>query len=259
MQFPVAVTFEHRQHGLSNMNIRASTFLACFTGLLLTAAGSAGAPTDRYVQAAPSADGIGKRYQGREIAHVMGWQAAPWLEREEREQEERTSVLIDELGLKPGMVIADVGAGSGYLSRHMAPRVKPAGRILAVDIQPEMLALLAKSARDPRYSNIEPLAGAVDDTHLPASSVDLAIMVDVYHELEFPYEVLESIVRALKPGGRVAFVEYRGEDASVPIKALHKMTERQVRLEAGQHALTWERTSRRLPWQHLVVFRKASQ
>jgi SAM-dependent methyltransferase len=241
------------------MNNRTSTVLACFTGLLLTVAALAGAPTVRYVQGAPSADGIGKRYQGREIAHVMGWQAAPWLEREEREQEERTSVLIGELGLKPGMIIADVGAGSGYLSRHMSPRTMPGGRVIAVDIQPEMLALLAKSARDPRYSNIEPLRGSVDDTHLPVGSIDLAIMVDVYHELEYPYEVLESIVRALKPGGRVAFVEYRGEDASVPIKALHKMTEQQIRLEAGQHALDWERTSRRLPWQHLVVFRKGNQ
>jgi ubiquinone/menaquinone biosynthesis C-methylase UbiE len=120
-----------------------------------------------------------------------------------------------------------------------------------------MLALLAKTAEDPRYANIEPLLGAADDTRLAPDSVDLAIMVDVYHELEFPWEVLESIVRALKPGGRVAFVEYRGEDANVPIKALHKMTERQIRLEASKHALTWERTSRRLPWQHLVIFRKA--
>jgi ubiquinone/menaquinone biosynthesis C-methylase UbiE len=138
----------------------------------------------------------------------------------------------------------------------MAPLVAPGGRVIAVDIQPEMLALLAKTAEDPRYRNIEPLLGAVDDTRLPPGTVDLAIMVDVYHELEFPYEVLESIVRALKPGGRVAFVEYRGEDASVPIKDLHKMTERQVRLEAGRHALVWEKTGKRLPWQHLVVFRK---
>jgi SAM-dependent methyltransferase len=237
--------------------MRTGLFLACLAGLLLCAAGLAGAPPDRYVQGARSADGIGKRYQGREIAQVMGWQAAPWLEREEREQEERTSVLIKELGLEAGMVVADVGAGSGYLSRHMAPLVMPGGRVIAVDIQPEMLALLAKTAADPRYANIEPLLGTVDDTRLPAGSVDLAIMVDVYHELEFPYEVLESIVRALKPGGRVAFVEYRGEDANVPIKALHKMTERQVRLEAGKHALVWERTGKSLPWQHLVVFRKA--
>jgi SAM-dependent methyltransferase len=229
---------------------------AGFMGLLFIGATLAGAPPERYVQGAASVDGIGKRHEGREIAHVMGWQAAPWLEREEREQEERTSVLVRELDLKPGMVVADVGAGSGYLSRRMATRVAPGGRIIAVDIQPEMLALLKKISQEPGYSNIEPWQGGVDDTRLPAGSVDLAIMVDVYHELEFPFEVLESIVRALKPGGRVAFVEYRGEDASVPIKTLHKMTERQIRLEAGKHALAWERTSRRLPWQHLVVFRK---
>lgn len=230
--------------------------LACFSGLLLAITCVAGAPADRYTHSTPSADGIGKRHQGREIAHVMGWQAASWLEREEREQEERTSLLIKELALRPGMIVADVGAGSGYLSRQMAPLVKP-GRVIAVDIQPEMLALLAKVAEDPRYANIEPLRGSADSTNLPAGSVDLAIMVDVYHELEFPWEVLDSIVKALKPGGRVAFVEYRGEDPDVPIKALHKMTEKQVRLEAAEHALTWERTGKSLPWQHLIVFRKA--
>jgi ubiquinone/menaquinone biosynthesis C-methylase UbiE len=165
--------------------------------------------------------------------------------------------LLGELGLKPGMVVADVGAGSGYLSRRMAPLVAPGGRVIATDIQPEMLALLAEVAKDPRYANIQPLLGGLEDTRLPAGTVDLAIMVDVYHELEYPYEVLASIVRALKPGGRVAFVEYRGEDPAVPIKLLHKMTERQIRLEAEQHALTWESTSRGLPWQHLVIFRRA--
>lgn len=223
---------------------------------LLLAATLASAAADRYEPGPRSADGIGKRYLGREIAQVMGWQAAPWLEREEREQEERTSVLVEELQLRPGMVVADVGAGSGYLSRRMAVRVAPGGRVLANDIQPEMLALLARLAADPRYANIEPVPGAVDDTRLAPGTVDLAIMVDVYHELEYPHEVLASIVRALKPGGRVAFVEYRGEDDEVPIKPLHKMTERQIRREAGQHPLVWERTSRRLPWQHLVVFRK---
>jgi SAM-dependent methyltransferase len=239
------------------MKLRSLPILACLACLLVTTAGRADALPERYVQGPASADGIGKRYRGREIAHVMGWQAASWLEREEREQEERTSLLLDDLDLKPGMVVADVGAGSGYLSRRMAPRVAPGGRIIAVDIQPQMLALLATLASDPRYASIAPHRGAVDDTRLAPGAIDLAIMVDVYHELEFPYEVLESIVRALKPGGRVAFVEYRGEDLNVPIKSLHKMTERQIRLEAGDHALTWERTGRRLPWQHLVIFRKA--
>lgn len=239
------------------MKVRA-ILSACIAGMLLTAACLAGSAPDRYIQRAVSADGTGKFYKGREIAQVMGWQAAPWLERQEREAEERTSLLIRELNLKPGMVVADVGAGSGYLSRHMAPLIAPGGRIYAVDIQPEMLALLAKLAQDPRYASIQPLQGTEDDTRLPPDSVDLAIMVDVYHELEFPYEVMESIVRALKPGGRVAFVEYRGEDDSVPIKTLHKMTEQQIRFEAREHALVWERTSKRLPWQHLVVFRKAT-
>lgn len=235
--------------------MRARPISTALTLLLFAVAGIAAAPPDRYTHGVASPDGIGKRHEGREIAKVMGWQAAPWLEREEREKEERTSLLIEELGLTPGMVVADVGAGSGYLSRRMAPLVAP-GRVIAVDIQPEMLALLAEAAKDPRYANIQPLAGGVDDTRLPPDSIDLAIMVDVYHELEYPFEVLESIVRALKPGGRVAFVEYRGEDPDVPIKALHKMTEKQVRLEAGKHALTWVRTGKRLPWQHLVIFRK---
>jgi len=238
------------------MNMRAAIF--SFTAILLFAVASPATELPVYVQGKPSADGIGKRYLGREISQVMGWQAAGWLEREEREKEERTSVLIEELGLRAGMVVADVGAGSGYLSRRMAPLVAPGGRILAVDIQPEMLSMLAKLAADPRYSNIAPVQGAVADTNLPVQSVDLAIMVDVYHELEYPHEMLASIVRALRPGGRVAFVEYRGEDANVPIKALHKMTERQIRREAGSLDLTWERTSKRLPWQHLVIFRKAA-
>ncbi len=189
----------------------------------------------------------------------MDWQAAPWLERTEREREENTAELIRELHLARGMVVADVGAGSGYLSRRMATKVAPGGRILAVDIQPEMLTLLTEVAKDPRYANIEPVLGKVDDVNLPAASVDLAIMVDVYHEHEYPYEMLESIVRALKPGGRVAFVEYRAEDPNVPIKRLHKMTERQVRLEASKHALVFERTSRQLPLQHLVIFQKAAR
>jgi len=237
------------------MNTRRPLLATCCSALLLAVACMAATPAERYTRSTPSADGIGKRHQGREIARVMGWQAASWLERDEREAEERTSLLLEELDLEPGMVVADVGAGSGYLSRRMAPLVKP-GRVIAVDIQPEMLAMLRKLSGDPRYANIQPLLGSATDTQLPAASVDLAIMVDVYHELEYPYEVMESIVRSLKPGGHMAFVEYRGEDASVPIKTLHKMTEKQVRLEAGQHALTWVRTSRRLPWQHLILFRK---
>lgn len=211
---------------------------------------------ERYQATPPSADGIGKIYMGREISKVMGFQGASWLERAEREQEERGDLLLIELGLKPGTDVADVGAGTGYYSRRMAPLVGPTGKVYAVDVQPEMLRVIAATAKRPGFGNIVPVLGADDDVKLAEASVDLAIMVDVYHELEFPHEVLASIVRAVRPGGRVVFVEYRGEDPRVPIKALHKMTEKQVRLEAAEHALVWERTARTLPWQHVLVFKR---
>jgi ubiquinone/menaquinone biosynthesis C-methylase UbiE len=209
-----------------------------------------------YRTAAPSRDGIGKFYQGREIAQVMGFDGAPWLERADREREERPDLLVEELRLAPGMTVADIGAGSGYLSRRMAAAVAPAA-VYAVDVQPEMVAILKNLALQPGMTNIVPRLATASDAGLDAGSVDLAIMVDVYHELAFPFEVMQSVVRALKPGGRVVLVEYRGEDAQIPIKALHKMTEKQVRLELQRFPLTWERTSERLPVQHILVFRKA--
>jgi len=218
---------------------------------------TASAQVERYVAVPASADGIGKRYMGREIAAVMGWQGAAWLERDEREREERTDLLVKALDLKPGMVVADIGAGTGYISRRIAPAVAPSGKVLAVDVQPEMVEMLEALAQRERLTNIQPLLGAESDVKLAPGSVDLAIMVDVYHELAFPYEVLASIVRALKPGGRVVFVEYREEDPRVPIKPLHKMSEAQVKREAEVHALVWERTVNSLPWQHMVIFRKS--
>jgi len=214
------------------------------------------AQVERYVASPASADGIGKHYMGREIAAVMGWQGAAWLEREERDREERTDLLLRALDLKPGMVVADIGAGTGYLSRRMAPAVAPGGKILAVDVQPEMVEMLKASARQEGLTNVQASLGAQDDVMLGSDSVDVAIMVDVYHELAFPYEVLGSIVRALKPDGRVVFVEYREEDPRVPIKPLHKMSEAQVRREAQVYPLVWERTVNDLPWQHMVIFRK---
>ena len=211
---------------------------------------------DKYTRTARSADGIGKSYMGREIAGVMGWQAAAWLEREEREQEERGDLLLRELGLKAGMTVADVGAGTGYYARRMAPLVGAGGQVLAVDVQPQMIEMLTALAKKANLTNIKPVLGAVDDVKLEAASVDVAIMVDVYHELEYPFEVMQSIVRALKPNGRVVFVEYRLEDPKVPIKLIHKMSEAQIRKEAAQHDLVYERTARTLPWQHVVIFRK---
>ena len=210
----------------------------------------------RYQAVPASADGIGKRYMGREIAQVMGWQGAAWLERAEREQEERTDLLLPELHLRPGMVVADIGAGTGYIARRMARLVGPGGLVYAVDVQPEMVRMLGDAAVREKLPQIRPVLGGEADVKLAAQSVDLAIMVDVYHELEHPYEVLASVVRSLKPGGRVVFVEYRGEDPGVPIKLLHKMTVAQIEREAGLHPLALERIAETLPWQHIVVFRK---
>ena len=209
----------------------------------------------RYRQAAPSADGIGKMYMGREIAGVMGWQGAAWLEREERDKEERSDLLLRELRLQPGMTVADIGAGTGYYARRISPMVE-GGIVYAVDVQPQMLALLADGAKKAGINNIRPVLATTTDIKLADASIDLALMVDVYHELEFPYEVMQSVVRALKPGGRLALVEYRAEDLRVPIKRLHKMSEAQVRREAAEHAMAHERTSGVLPWQHVVIFRK---
>jgi len=240
---------------------RAAALVAmCFAVLLVSASppaiANAIAQDNRYTSAPASADGIGKRYMGRDIAAVMGWQGAAWLEREERQREERTDLLLTALALKPGMVVADIGAGTGYLSRRMATAVGSSGKVLAVDVQPEMIQMLKQLAQKAQLSQIVPVQCSETDVGLPASSVDLAIMVDVYHELAYPFEVLASVTRALKPGGRVVFVEYRAEDRTVPIKALHKMSQAQVKREAAVHPLVWERTVDTLPWQHMVVFRK---
>ena len=237
-----------------------SVFQRCaWVALVLATSAAIAQPAalaERYSPAPASADGIGKRYMGREISSVMGWQGAAWLEREERDREERTDLLLAALTLQPGMVVADIGAGTGYLSRRMAPAVMPGGKIWAVDVQPEMISLLQAGAKRSGLSQIEARLGAVDDVRLPARSVDLAVMVDVYHELAFPYEVMARVMKALKPGGRVVFVEYKAEDPRVPIKPLHKMSEAQIKREAAVFALDWERTVSTLPWQHVVVFRK---
>ena len=234
----------------------AALVAMCSLVLLVSAIPPANAQSSRYTSVPASADGIGKRYMGREIAAVMGWQGAAWLEREEREREERTDLLLTALALKPGMVVADIGAGTGYLSRRMATAVGSGGKVLAVDVQPEMIQMLKQLAQKAQLSQIVPVQCSETDVGLQPNSVDLAIIVDVYHELAYPFEVLASVIRALKPGGRVVFVEYRAEDRGVPIKELHKMSQAQVKREAAAHALVWERTADTLPWQHMVVFRK---
>jgi SAM-dependent methyltransferase len=203
-----------------------------------------------------SRDGIGKFYMGREIAHVMGHQAADWLERPERDEEEHTETLVEQLKARPGDVVADIGAGTGYFSRRIAKRILPKGTVLAVDIQPEMLQLLTNQMAEAGIANVKPVLGTITDPKLPPGSVDLAFMVDVYHEFDHPFEMMQSITRALKPGGRVVFVEFRGEDPEVPIKLLHKMTEAQVKKEMSALPLAWVETIGVLPRQHIIVFRK---
>jgi ubiquinone/menaquinone biosynthesis C-methylase UbiE len=202
-------------------------------------------------------NGIGKFYMGREIAMVMGYQAAGWLERKEREKEEEPAKLLKALELKEGMVVADVGAGSGYHSFRMAPVVGPKGKVLAVDVQDEMLKLLADRAKKENVANVEPVKGTETDPKLPAGGVDLILLVDVYHEFSHPYEMTEKMVAALKPGGRLVFVEFRMEDPQVPIKLVHKMSERQVLKEMGEFPeLEHAKTVETLPWQHIIVFAK---
>lgn len=219
-------------------------------------AASAVAPNPLYVEAPGTPDGIGKWFLGREIAHYMSHGGASWLERPEREDEESPVVALDLLALRPGDVVADVGAGSGYFSWRMGRIVGPKGRVYATDIQPEMLAILRTNVLAHGITNVIPVLGTPTDPKLPTNALDLILLVDVYHECDHPHEMVQGFVRALKPGGRLALVEYRGEERWIPIKPLHKMTEAQVRREMGLHALEWVGNVRGLPRQHLLVFRK---
>lgn len=202
-------------------------------------------------------NGTGKFFMGREIALVMGHQAAGWLERPEREQEERTDLAVKALGLKEGDVVADIGCGSGYYSSRMAKLVAPKGIVYGVDIQQEMLDMLARRMKMLRVDNVKPVMGEEKNPKLPEASCDAMLMVDVYHEIEFPYEMMRNTIPALKPGGRMIFIEFRGEDPKVPIKEVHKMTEAQVKKEMSVHPeLEWVETKADLPQQHILIFRR---
>ncbi|PMB17970.1 class I SAM-dependent methyltransferase [Fischerella thermalis] len=200
-------------------------------------------------------DGIGKYYMGREIAKVMGHTGAAWLERPSRETEEKPSKILDALDLKSTDVVADIGAGTGYLSFRIAPKV-PQGKVLAVDIQPEMLDIINFFKQELNVTNVEAVLATPTNPNLPPASVDLALMVDAYHEFEYPREVMQAIVKALKPDGRVVLVEYRGENPLIMIKGLHKMTQKQVKKEMQAVGLVWRETKNLLPQQHLMVFTK---
>ncbi|WP_035616299.1 class I SAM-dependent methyltransferase [Haloferula sp. BvORR071] len=208
-----------------------------------------------YTFAPATRDGIGKFFHGREIAQVMGHPAIGWLERGEREQEEAPSKAIAAIDLKPTDVIADIGAGSGYYSFRISPKV-PQGKVVAVDIQQEMLDFLRNKSVELKITNVEPHLGAIDDLKLPAATLDAALMVDAYHEFSHPREMLTSLYQALKPGGRIFLLEFRAEDPNVPIKALHKMTEAQARLEFESLGFRFVSNLRPLPWQHFIIFER---
>lgn len=231
-----------------------------FLGLALGTCGvraDADLENSHYTTGAPSRDGTGKFYMGREISHVMGHLGAGWLERPERERQERTDLLIAGLSLSEDFVVADIGAGTGYFSFPVAQRV-PQGRVFSVDIQPEMLARIEQRKALENVANLETILGDEDDPKLPNNEIDLAFIVDAYHEFSFPREMGEHLKEALKPGGQLVLVEYRAEDPGVPIKPLHKMSEKQVKQEMAAVGLTWVRTESYLPQQHVLIFQKPS-
>jgi len=192
---------------------------------------------------------------GRVIAQVMGYEGADWLERPEREDEEQPSKAIRALGIKPGQVVADVGAGSGYYTVRLAKQVGPIGRVFATDIQPEMLSLLKKRLSRERLDNVELVLATDVDPRLPEGQLDLILMVDVYHELARPQEVLRKLRAALKPDGRLVLIEFRKESAWVPIREEHKMSVKEARMELEAEGYRFDRVVDVLPWQHILVFR----
>lgn len=208
-----------------------------------------------YSRKTPSRDGTGKVYMGREISQVVSQHAIGWLERRDREGEEKPSLVMEHLELPKNGVVADIGAGSGYFSFLIAPLV-PDGKVIAVDIQQEMLDFIEGKKKLKKVSNVETHLGTIEDTKLTEDRVDLAILVDAYHEFSHPREMALSILKGLKPGGRLVLLEYRGEDPSVPIKPLHKMTVKQVRREMEAIGFEFAEVRDFLPIQHFLVFRK---
>ena len=208
-----------------------------------------------YTYGERTRDGIGKYYLGREIAQVMGHQGISWLERDTREAEEAPSKAIELIDLKPDAVIADIGAGSGYYSFRLAKRF-PKGQVIAVDIQQEMLDFLAQKSKANGIENVRPHMGSIESIQLPSHSIDAALFVDAYHEFSHPFEMMTSILEALRPGGVVYLLEYRAEDQNVPIKPLHKMTQAQAKKEMALVGFEWVETKDELPWQHLMIFKK---
>ena len=200
-------------------------------------------------------NGINKWYMGRQIAQVMSHYGIDWLERDEREMEENTSLLLKNLAVKPGMVIADIGAGSGYHSALLSKMVG-IGKVFAVDVEPEMIAYLNERIKQEKLSRIIPVLSAEQEVSLPENTVDMMLLVDVYHEFAYPYEMALSMRAALKPGGKLVLVEFRSEDPNVPIKSIHKMSKAQAIKELKAAGFAFDKNIDNLPWQHCMVFIK---
>jgi FkbM family methyltransferase len=210
---------------------------------------------DRYTIKTGDPNGIKKWYMGRQIAQVMSHYGIDWLEREEREREENTTLLLKNLAVKPGMVIADIGAGSGYHSALLSKMVG-SGKVFAVDVEPEMIAYLNERIKQKKLSRIVPVLSTEQKVSLPENTIDIMLLVDVYHEFSYPYEMALSMRSALKPGGKLVLVEFRSEDSTVPIKTIHKMSEAQAIKEFKTAGFKFDKNIDNLPWQHCMVFTK---
>ena len=208
-----------------------------------------------YQKGERTKDGIGKYYMGREISQVMGHLGAGWLERPKREQEERTDLLMKNMQLSKSDQVADIGAGSGYFSFRISPLV-PEGKVHAVDISPQMLGIIRAKKGKGEFENVLTVQSTIKNTTLTKDSIDCALLVDAYHEFSYPREMAESIYDSLKPQGKLILIEYRKEDPAVPIKLLHKMSEKQVKKEISQVGFKWKKTLNFLPQQHFIVFEK---
>ena len=210
---------------------------------------------DRYKIKAGDPNGINKWYMGRQIAQVMSHYGIDWLERPEREKEENTSLLLKNLAVKPGMMIADIGAGSGYHSALLSKMVG-SGKVFAVDVEPEMIAYLSERIQQEKLSHIVPILSTEQKLPLPENTIDMMLLVDVYHEFSYPYEMTLSMRAALKPGGKLVLVEFRSEDLTVPIKTIHKMSEAQAIKEFKAAGFVFDKNIDNLPWQHCMIFTK---
>ena len=227
-------------------------FILLFFAILQTTTLAA---QDRYTVKAGDPNGISKWYMGRQIAQVMSHFGIDWLERQEREQEENTTQLLKNLAVQPGNVIADIGAGSGYHSTVLSKMVGN-GKVYAVDVEREMIAYLNDRIKREGNKNIIPVLSTEKKVSLPANSMDMMLLVDVYHEFSFPYEMAIYMLEALKPGGKLVLVEFRAEDPNVPIKAIHKMSQQQAVKEFKAAGFSFEKNISNLPWQHCLIFRK---